>query len=260
MKKILFLLFTTSSLVMYAQTPEPVKDLTTVNTVRPKKGQKMAFEAAWKTHVAKFHKEHKTNVYEILTGPHAGSYHIVSSGRSFADFDNDRSDATAHSLDLDKTFFPYLEETMNATYRYIDSCSWNGDMKAESFVVTVNHMKQGINLVQARRETARMWKINKIMANPRMIANFSNSYFDQLWDGSDQVVVNIRNLKDGFKSLQQNFYGPPLPTVAGAPTFRDLYTKEYGYAAWDERVKLEEGAIVKTEQYLMKLRKDLSSQ
>lgn len=245
---------------IYAQTPAPVKDLTTVNTVRPKKGQKMAFEAAWKVHVAKFHKEEKVNVYEILTGPHSGSFHIVSSGRSYADFDNPRSDASAHSLDLDKNFFPYLDETMNATYRYIDSCSWNGDMKAESFVVTVNHMKQGLNQTDYRRETARTWKIQKIMANPMMMANFSNSYFDQLWDGSDQVVVTIRNLKDGFKSLQANFYGPPTPPVAGAPTFRDLYTKEYGYTAWDDRVKIQEGAVVKSEQYLMKLRKDLSSQ
>jgi len=93
-----------------------------------------------------------------------------------------------------------------------------------------------------------------------MMANFSISYWDQLWDGSDQVVVTIRNLKDGFKSLQQGFYGPPTAPVAGAPTFREHYTKEYGYDAWDARVKMMDSAVVKSEVYLMKLRKDLSSQ
>ena len=259
MKKIIFLLLITSGMSTYAQTPAPVKDLYTVNTVTPKKGQKMAFEAAWKTHVAKFHKEEKTNVYEIISGPNAGSFHIVSSARSFADFDMPRSDASVHSTDLDKNFFPYLEQTNNATYRFIDSCSWNADVQAESFVVTVNHLKQGLNQNDYRRETARNQKIQKLMANP-MMANFSWAYYEQLWDGSDQVVVNIRNLKEGFKSLQNGFFGPPAPPAAGAPTFRDRYTKEYGYDAWDARTKTFDGAVTKSEQYLMKWRKDLSSQ
>ena len=63
-------------------------NLATVNTVKPKNGQKMAFEAAYKQHIAKFHKaEEKINVYEILSGPYDGYYHLVNSGRSFADFD-----------------------------------------------------------------------------------------------------------------------------------------------------------------------------
>jgi hypothetical protein len=259
MKKIIFLLFTVTTLTIYGQPAAPVKDLYTVNTVTPKKGQKMAFEAAYKTHVAKFHKEDKTTVYEIITGPNAGTYHIVGSASSYADFDLVRSDATAHRLDLDKNFFPYLEETMNATYRFIDSCSWQPDVVAESFSVSVDHFKQGLNQGDYRREIARNSKIQKQMANPMMV-NFSWSYFEQLWDGSDQVVVNIRNLKDGFKSLQGGFYGRPTPPAAGTPTFRDRYTKEYGYDAWDARVKTFEGAIIKTEVYLMKLRKDLSSQ
>ncbi|MFY7840304.1 MAG: hypothetical protein ACOVP7_08500, partial [Lacibacter sp.] len=147
----------------------------------------MAFEAAYKAHVAKFHKEDKTTVYEIITGLHAGSYHIVSSARSFADFDKIRSDATAHSLDLDKSFFPYLEETMNATYRFIDSCSWQPETKAESFLVSVDHFKQGFNQGEWRREQARSLKIKKKMANPMMMI-FSWSTWEQLWDGSDQVV------------------------------------------------------------------------
>ncbi|MEJ8844406.1 hypothetical protein WG954_18575 [Lacibacter sp. H375] len=259
MKKIILLLFTVTTLTIYGQPTTPVKNLYTVNSVTPKKGQKMAFEAAYKTHVAKFHKVDKTTVYEIITGPNAGSYHIVSGAKAYEDFDTERSDKTAHSVDLDKNFFPYLEETTNATYRFIDSCSWNADVVAESFSVAVDHLKQGINQGDYRREVARNYKIQKQMANPMMM-NFSWSYFEQLWDGSDQVVVSIRNLKDGFKALEPGFYGRPTPPAAGTLTFRDRYTKEYGYDAWDARVKTFEGAVIKTEVYLMKLRKDLSSQ
>jgi len=85
MKKCFLLLCMSAALITYAQPPAPVKDLSTVNTVTPKKGQKMAFEAAYKAHVAKFHKgDQKIAVYEIITGPHAGSYHLVNSERSDA--------------------------------------------------------------------------------------------------------------------------------------------------------------------------------
>lgn len=247
------MLFMVSTLAAWSQKT----DLVTVNTVKPKKGQKMAFEAAYKLHVAKFHKtDYRTYVYEILSGPDAGSYHLVNSGRSFADFDKERPDAAAHSLDLDKNFFPFLEETMNGTYRYIDSLSYRPDTTAEKFVVTVSHLKQELMIADYRREMARGVKINMMSKAPGAL-NFSTSYYEQLWDGSDQVTVSIRNLKDGFKSLEPGYYGQ---APAGNPSFRDLYAKEYGHTAWDDRVKLFEGAVVKTEQYLMRLRKDLSSQ
>jgi hypothetical protein len=253
MKRILFLLFTASTLSAWSQKT----DLVTVNTVKPKKGQKMAFEAAYKLHVAKFHKaDNRTAVYEIMSGPNAGSYHLVNSGRSYADFDKERPDAAAHSLDLDKNFFPMLEETMNGTYRFMDSLSYRPDTTSEKFVVNVSHLKQDLVIADYRKELARSVKINMLSKAPAAL-NFSSSYFEQLWDGSDQVTVSIRNLKDGFKSLEQGYYGP-APT--GSPSFRDEYIKAYGYDDWDKRTKLLEGSVVKTETYIMRLRKDLSSQ
>ena len=256
MKKIIFMLFMVLTMTAYSQTQQ-TKDLVTVNTVKPKPGQKMAFEAAYKIHIAKFHKtEERINVYEILSGEYAGYYHLVQGGRSFEDFDKTRSDAAAHALDLDKNFFPLLEDTRNATYRFMDSLSLRSDVVAENFVVSVNHLKQGLVIADYRREAARTVKIQKKLKTP-FAENLSFSVFEQLWDGSDQVIVNIRNLKDGFKSLQANFYGPATP---GTPSFRDEYAKEYGHAAWDDRVKLLDSAIIKTETHINRFRKDLSSQ
>ena len=70
------------------------------------------------------------------------------------------------------------------------------------------------------------------------------------------MVVQIRNLKDGFKSLEDGYYGPPQPGTA----FRDAYVAAYGHAAWDARVKILDGAIESNTQYLAKWRKDISSQ
>ncbi len=254
MKKIIFLLFTVSTLAAYSQKT----DLVTVNTVKPKKGQKMAFEAAYKVHIAKFHKaDEKMNVYEIISGPNAGSYHLVNGGRSYADFDKERADAAAHSQDLDKTFFPMLDETMNGTYRMIDSLGIRPSTNsgAEAFVVTVRHLKETLNMGDYRRELARGAKISSGLKDA-FFANLSVNFYDQLWDGSDQVTVSVRNLKDGFKSLESGYYAA---APAGSPSWRDEYVKAYGHTAWDERIKVMEGAVEKTEQYLMKWRKDLSS-
>jgi hypothetical protein len=252
MKKIFFVLFMVSAMAAYSQRT----DLVTVNTVKPKAGQKMAFEAAYKKHVAAFHKAgQRIDVYEIMSGEYQGNYHLVNGGRSFADFDKERPDATAHNLDLDKTFFPLLEKTMNATYRFMDTLSLRPDTTSGSFVVTINHLKQGLVLADYRRELARAIKINSAVTTG-FFSTLSTNYFEQLWDGSDQVTVTIRNLKNGFKDLEP----PTSPVSPASPTFRQAYEKAYGGTAWDDRIKLFDGSVIKTEQYVMRWRKDLSTQ
>ncbi len=54
-----------------------------------------------------------------------------------------------------------------------------------------------------------------------------------------------------------NYFGATPP---GSPNFRDVYSKKYGNAAWDNRVKVIDKAVDKTDSYIMKHRKDLSSQ
>lgn len=253
MKQLLLLLFIATAMTANSQKT----DLVTVNSVKPKKGQKMAFEAAYKQHVAKFHSTNeKISVYEVMSGPNTGMYHLVNSGRSYADFDKERPDAAAHNLDLDKTFFPLLDETNNGTFRFMDSLSLRAEVTAGAFVITVRHLKDGLNLEDYRRELGRGARLNKMAKGP-FIENLSVSFFEQLWDGSDQVTISIRNLKDGFKSLEQGYYAANPP---GTATFRQEYEKTYGAADWDARVKLLEGAVEKTEIYIARLRKDLSSQ
>jgi hypothetical protein len=254
MKKIFLLVMIASSLSTYSQN----KNLTTINTVKPKKGQKMAFEAAYKVHVAKFHQAGDgMAVYEIMSGPHQGKYHIAGAFKAFEDFDKERPDAAAHNLDLDKTFFPYLEETDNATYRFVDSLSMKPALSegAEKYLVTVRQLKMNANQTNMRREMARTAKVAMNMKT-RFWDNLSVSVFDKLWDGSEQTIVEVRNLRDGFKSLEQNYYGTNPP---GTPSFRDEYVKLYSHTDWDTRVKDLEGMNEKVEMYIMRLRKDLSS-
>ncbi len=114
------------------------KTLYTVNTVKHKAGQKMAFEAAWKIHLANFHKNaDKRNVYEIMSGKYTGYYQIVEGPIAYADMDAEKPMSKEHMMDLDKNSFPMLEdERMNATYRWDDTASYNPKVKADKSLVT----------------------------------------------------------------------------------------------------------------------------
>ena len=235
------------------------KTLYEVNVLKPKAGMKSAFEAAWKAHLAKFHKtEDKRTVYEVLSGPHNGEYHIVEGPIAYADMDTERPNAKDHGMDLEKTFSALVEpNSKNATFRRDDSSSLNSNVKAENFLVTITHVKWGMiseTIREGRRGTQIFAKINPT-------SRFNSTVYTQIWSGSDPVRVSIRALKDGFKELETDYYGPnPLANQPNA--FRDAYTKEYGYDAWDARSKvLDNNANIESrEQYIMKLRKDLSSE
>jgi hypothetical protein len=237
------------------------KTLYTVNVVKPKAGMKSTFETNWKAHMAKFHKtDDKRNVYEVVSGPHSGEYHIVEGPVAYADMDAEKPNGKEHGLDLEKNFSPFLrDETMNATYRHDDTASMNGNVTAEKFQVTVTHLKMGTQQA-TMRELRRNALINaKINTNPTF--RFSSNTYVQVMQGTKSVIVSVRNLKDGFKELD-NTYFPPNPNPLPPNAFKDAYIKDYGQEAWDARSKLldDNANIESREVYLMKLRKDLSSQ
>ena len=233
------------------------KTLYTVNFVKPKANQRSAFETSWKIHLAKFHKtSDKRNVYEVMSGPNIGYYHIVEGPISYADMDIAKPNAKVHGMDLEKTFFPMLEDNrMNATYRWDDTASFNPTVKADKFLVTVTHVKFG-QITETIRESRRA---SLIQAKINPTSRFSVNVYTQIWSGSDPVRVSVRNLKDGFKELENDYYGPnTMPPNA----FKDAYIKEHGQDAWDARSKLQDNNanVQSREIYIMKFRKDLSSE
>jgi hypothetical protein len=239
------------------------KTLYEVNIVKPKVGMRSTFETKWKAHLAQFHKtDDKRKVYEVVSGPHSGEYHIVEGPISYADMDTERPNGKEHGLDLEKNFSPYLEpNSMNATFRWDDTASFNGKVEATKFQVTVTHVKWNMiteTIRESRRGSLINAKLNQANNTP---LRFSTNVYTKIMSGSDPVRVTIRNLKDGFKELETDYYGPnPMANQPNA--FRDAYIKDYGYDAWDARQKvLDNNAnVASREVYLMILRKDLSSE
>jgi len=250
MKQLICLFFLAFAISAFSQT-----NIVTVNTVKPKNGSKMAWESAYKTHISKFHKDdQKISTWEITSGKWSGYYHLVHSGRTMASFDGERADASAHNLDLDKTFFPLLDVTMNGNYRWTDSLSMRSDIQADRCLVNIRHIKPEM-MSDYLKESAR---------GNAIAAKLKGKFWDKLsvntyvlmWSGSDPTIVSVRNLPDGFASLEADFYGKD----AMGSSFKDEYIRLYGTLDWDKRLKLMDDAVASRDTYIMKLRKDLSSQ
>ena len=195
------------------------------------------------------------STYEILSGVYQGSYLLTTSGKAYADFDLERPDAQAHSQDLDKNLFPYLQEMENGTYRYLDTLSLHTEIQADKFVVNIRHINPAL-YTDYKKELGRSLKVYGTLKG-EFWNNLSLSLFEQLWSGTDPVIVSSRSLKDGFKSLENDYYGAGQP---GTSDFKNEYIKEFGTADWDKRIKLLQDAVIKNVVYIMKYRKDLSAQ
>ena len=216
--------------------------------VTPKMGKTTSFERTWKAHHAKYHaKDDGRQVYEVLSGDNAGSFILVHGPTSFADMDKERATDVAHNADYDNTIVPFVEKNSGSyTYRWVDTLSYNGNVKAEKYLTTVYNLKQG-KAADLIAEIKRAIKINGIINSPSSI----NAYA-KLWAGSRPQIVLITNLKDGFKQLDLSY----TPTN---PVFREAYVKEYGQAQWDKRTTLLPEITESIDVYISKLRKDLST-
>ena len=220
-----------------------------VNVVKPKAGMKSAFEASWKAHLDKYHKtSDKRTVYEVTSGPQSGSYVIVEGPFSYADMDKTLPNAKEHGLDLEKNFEPKLEPgSQNFITRWADTLSYNGDTKADNFLLTITMVKDG-KMGEYMKELRR-----NVLLSAKLNSPFSYNVSIKQQAGSSPMIIGIRNLKEGFKELETNYF--QLPQNG----FRDAYVNEYGQYAWDKRVKLLVDNIVSREQHFEKLRTDLSS-
>jgi len=219
-----------------------------VNTLTPKPGMKSTFEESWKAHLAKFHNQtDKRQVYEVMSGPEFGSFVIVEGPVSYASMDTVLPTAKDHSLDMERTFSPVLQSNDNMLVRWVDTLSYRGDVHADLSLINIIVIKDG-KLSDYMAESRKT-----ILLYTKLNAPFSLITLVRQQAGSSPTIVLIRNLKEGYKELDQDYFHLPMDW------FKTNYIKEYGQAAWDNRVKLMEDISVSRTQHFEKFRADLSS-
>jgi hypothetical protein len=247
MRKILFFLLFAGVSHSFAQT----RSLLNVLLVTPKITEQQNFEQAWIAHLKKFHQDDTTNrrrVFEITSGVRTGSYYITDGNMSWADLDVERSTDKAHDMDYSSTVSSTLEsQSGEAIFRWADTLSYNPEVQAVKFLVTIYHIKTG-KQDNVTDELKRSIAVDKKINSP---VSF-NGYIQTL-AGSKPEVIIVRNLKDGFKELDPDYY------KGLSDKFKAAYIEMFGQAQWDKRMTSLGELTDLTEQEMMKYRADLSS-
>ncbi len=246
MHKLLLILacFITSA-AFARQTP-----LFTVEMIKAKAGHMAAFEAAWQSHVARFHgKDSKTRyVHSILSGPYLGYYQLMEGPSPFAAMDASNPQKKEHDLDYDEQVLPNIEVRKgNLIYTQPDSLSWRADLHPEKILTTLFYLKQGME----KDFIAEMGRTAQIDRKINSHASY-RCYVLQL-GGSLQQVMLITNLPEGFSQLEAGYF----PALSEA--FKKAYIARYSQQQWNRRNKLLQDAVESYETYIAKLNKPLSS-
>ena len=246
MRKMLVFLCIAGVFNSYAQT----SSLVTVSVATPKLGQKGAFESAWIAHLKKFHQADTTNrrgVYEITSGIRSGSFYLTHNGMAWADLDNDRPTQKAHDMDFSSTVVPTMESQSGVNiYRWADSLSYRPEVQATKFLFTIYHIKTG-HQNDVTDETKRAIAVNKKINSP-----VSYSGFLLTLAGSKPELVIIRNLKDGFKEIDADYY------KGLNDQFKAAYIEMFGYPLWEKRQTMQADLMDLVEQEMTKYRAALA--
>ena len=213
--------------------------------LKPKAGMKLQFENSIKAHNQKFHSAaNKVFVFEIISGEKTGTFQVAWPPTSWAEMDNMKPN-TAHDQDVQTTIAPKLEVNEGMIFsRRVDSVSHgDNDWTIPKTQVTTWHIKRG----KTQDFLGWLKKIKMAFDNTNDPRN--STIYSKLMAGTDPQVILISRYKNGWKEMEQGYY----------TSLKDVYTKAYSAAEWDEYMKAFNEFVESTETYLRVYRADLSS-
>lgn len=187
-----------------------------VNTVRifPKLDKTVEFEKALANHHQKFHTgTFKATVFNVLTGPDAGAYHITMGPISWEDLDN-RKPTAEHDADWDTKVLPLVNKISGVGFSAYDSKL--STIAVGDFVekITIFHIfpKEGkggaVGSILKRAKPS--WEINN-----RSVAVYTSES-----SGENQFALVTRH-KNGWKEKGEK-PAKSLKEVLGDAEFEDL--------------------------------------
>lgn len=211
-KRIFFLLLMLLPFLGIGQT----KNVISTTREFPKVEKQLEFEKALATHAQKYHTgDVKWRVFDIVSGPDAGGYHIVEGPKTWESEDTRGTLGVEHTNDWSKSVAIYLSDRHSSGYSvYIDSLSTVavGDY-SDKVQVTHIYPKLGCSY-----RVATMLKSMKAawVADGSTIAVYETN-----GSGIQQFAV-ARRYKQGLKEKEVGF----------RKSFVDTYEKIHGQGSW----------------------------
>ena len=192
------------------------KNVISTNRVFPKVDKQLDFEKALANHAQKYHTgDVKWRVFDIVSGPDAGGFHIVEGPKTWESEDTRGDINVAHNNDWHKSVTIYLTDRGSSGYSvYVDSLSTVaiGDY-SDKVQVTHIYPKMGCSYRVATmiKQLKAAWEAQGITA----------AVYETNGSGTAQFAI-ARRYKQGLKEKEVGF----------RKSFVDAFEKIHGKGSW----------------------------
>lgn len=219
------------------------KNVLTSHRVFPKIDKVLEFEKALASHAQKYHKgDVAWRVFEIMSGPDAGGYHITEGPSTWDGIDNRGNLGDEHHNDWHKNVAIYLTDRQSVSYSvYQDSLSTIalGDFTNK---INITHVYPkigyGDHVIGMIKKLKKNWVANGIS----VAVYFASS------SGKNQYTL-VSRYKQGLKEREVGFRKP----------FKQTYEMANGEGSYNQYLKDAAEYVAENWSELLSLRKDLSS-
>ena len=200
--------------VAIAQESQDENRVFVVYFLTPKNDKISAFEKAWKSHNAQFHKDSPVYAFYVETGPYGGSYEGVEGPNTWTEHENyEYSDA--HGKDWLNNVQPLLDGKISVQWwKHMPKYDQNtGGDPTEKSIVSVYHVKNG--------QGARFMRLldNWHEANTEQNYDGRYSVYQRQLHGSNQIAI-VGSLEKGLAEYDDT------------NEFKKRYTDTHGESAW----------------------------
>ena len=238
MKKIILLCLLAPMMVI-AQN----KNVLNANRVFPKVDKVLEFEKAIAAHAQKYHTgDWKWRVFDILSGPDAGGYHITEGPNSWDQIDDRGNLGQEHNTDWNKSVAIYLTDKSSIAFSvYQDTLS---SIALTDFTNKINISHIYPKLGWGNKVRGLIEKYKKVwVAGGESVAVFQSSS-----SGPAQYAL-VTRYKQGLKEREPNFRKP----------FRERYEAIHGVDSWNDVMEINQKYVDNIWSEMLSLRADLSS-
>ena len=212
MMKAIFLLLMLIPFVSISQS----KNVISTTREFPKVEKQLEFEKALATHAQKYHTgDVKWRVFDIVSGPDAGGYHIVEGPKTWDSEDTRGTLGVEHTNDWSKSVAIYLTDRHSSGYSvYIDSLS----------TVAIGDYSDKVQVTHITPKLGCSYRVATMLKSMKAawIADGSTvTVYESNGSGTAQFAI-ARRYKQGLKEKEVGF----------RKSFVDTYEKIHGAGSW----------------------------
>lgn len=219
------------------------KNVVSADRVFPKPDKAAEFEKALTAHAQKYHTGNwKWRVFEIISGPDFGGFHITEGPNSWTTIDTRGAISKEHTADWNKNVGPVITEKGGSDF---------GTFNEEFSTVQLTDYADNIIIVHTFLKPGQIDKFKEELKKSKAAwaaGNESVAVYESFASGPPQITIVYR-LKNGLKELEKDFRKP----------MKERYEAANGAGTWDAYLKVYADCVDSRWSEMLKYRADMSS-